>query len=152
MIGRYLEDFHKGERFITPQRTIYIHDITQFCNLTWFNLSLFYDDEYIKKESIWSKYTVPGPFLIALAVGLFIKLGIYEKTIISLLGIEKMKFKNPLFAGETMKAEVEILDIRRSSKNQDRGIMHLLFIVKKSDEKIVMSFEMFHLIKCKPKN
>ncbi|MHA1751075.1 MAG: hypothetical protein ACTSYZ_01775 [Candidatus Helarchaeota archaeon] len=152
MIGRYLEDFKIGEEFITPQRTIHLHDITQFCNLTWFNLSIFYDENYIKENTVWKNYVVPGPFLIALALGLYLKLGLYEKTIIALLGIENMNFKNPLIAGETMKTIVKVLNIRKSTKNPDRGIIHLQFIIKKSDNTFVMSFEMYHLLKCRDHN
>ncbi|MBD3227338.1 MAG: hypothetical protein GF329_04045 [Candidatus Lokiarchaeota archaeon] len=149
MIGKYLEDFQEGEKYITPSRTIYLHDITQFCNLVWFNSSIFFDNEYIEEKTVWEKNVVPGPFLISLAVGLFIKMGIYEKTIISLLGIENMKFYNPLVAGETMHAEVEILSTRKSKKDPKKGIMHLQFKIKNVNNDLIMTFEMYHMLKCK---
>jgi itaconyl-CoA hydratase len=151
MIGRYLEEFSIGENFITPKRTIHTSEVIEFCNLTWFNLSAFFDDEYIKNGTVWGKNVVPGPFIISLGVGLFIKMGLYEKTVIALLGIENMKFDNPLIIGETMFAEVEILEIRKSKKHPDKGIMRLLFTIKKNEGKFVMSYEMYHMLKCKPK-
>ena len=151
MLGKYLEDFNVGEKFITSRRTIHQGEVIQFCNLTWFNLSAFFDDHYIKNGTVWGKNVVPGPFIISLGVGLFIKMGLYEKTVIALLGIENMKFENPLIIGETMFAEVEILEVRKSKKHPDRGIMRLLFTIKKNEGIFVMSYEMYHMLKSKTK-
>ena len=153
IIGRYLEDFKENETFITPRRTLRESDLLNFCNLTWFNLSMFYDEIYAKNEMPYKSSVFPGPFIIPLAVGLFLKLGLYEKTIIALLGIENMKFKEPLRSGDTIQAEVKILGIRESKTYLDRGIMNLSFTVNKIDlnlsKTFIMSFEMAHMLKKK---
>jgi acyl dehydratase len=148
MIGRYWEDFQVGETFQTARRTISESDVLQFCNLTWFNMSLFFDEIYIREETPYKTRVVPGPFIIPLAVGLFIKLGLYERTAISLLDIRNMQFHSSLRIGETMQVEVTILEKKETKKN-DQGILIPQFMVKKHTGEPVMTFEMVHLLKRK---
>ena len=114
---------------------------------------MFFDDIYAKEEMPYKSRVFPGPLIIPLAVGLFLKLGLYEKTIIALLGIQNMKFKAPLRAGDTMQVEVEILSKKASKTYSDRGILALNFVVNKvlskTEKQFIMSFEMTHMIKKK---
>ncbi|MFX1478361.1 MAG: hypothetical protein ACFFCI_09530 [Promethearchaeota archaeon] len=93
----------------------------------------------------------PGPFIIPLAIGLFLKLGVYEKTTISLLGIKNLKFKSSLRINDTMQVEAKILEKKESKPNSDRGILHSLFTFNKVDydltKQFVMNFEMTHMLK-----
>ena len=148
MIGRYWEDFTVGEKFQTARRTIFESDVLQFCNLTWLNMSLFFDDKYAREETIYKSRVVPGPFIVPLALGLFLKLGLYERTALSLLDIRNMKFHTSLKIGETMQVEVTILE-KRETKKLDQGVLILQFAVSKYDETPVMTFEMVHLLKRK---
>jgi 3-hydroxybutyryl-CoA dehydratase len=109
---------------------------------------MFFDDVYAKEETIYHGRVVPGPFLIALAIGLFIKLGLYERTAISMLDIKNMRFFNSLKIGETMQVEVTILD-KQETKNSDRGLLTLQFAVTRHDQAPIMTFEMVHLLKRK---
>lgn len=148
MVGRYWEDFNVGEKFQTARRTICESDVLQFCNLTWFNISLFFDEKYIQEETIYKARVIPGPFIIPLALGLFLKLGLYERTAISLLDIRNMRFHTSLLVDETMQVEVTILE-KRETKKPDRGLLTLQFAVTKYDKTPVMTFEMVHLVKRK---
>lgn len=148
MTGRYWDDFEVGEKFQTARRTISESDVLQFCNLTWFNMSLFFDEIYARENTPYKARVVPGPFIIPLAVGLFLKLGLYERTAISLLDIRNMRFHNPLKIGETMEVEVTILEKRETTKS-DRGIVVPQFAVKKYDGTPIMTFEMVHPLKRK---
>lgn len=151
MIGRYWEDFTMGEKFQTARRTIFESDVLQFCNLTWLNMSLFFDDKYAREETIYKSRVVPGPFIVPLALGLFLKLGLYERTAVSLLDIKNMKFYQPLHPGDTIQAEITIVD-KKATKNPKHGILILKFDVMKHDKTQIMTFEMVHLIKRKVNN
>jgi acyl dehydratase len=95
----------------------------------------------------------PGPFIIPLSIGLFLKLGIYERTAIALLGIENLKFKNSLRVGDTMEVEVNIIKKKDSKTYSDRGILYSSYAVNKINgdltKEFIMSFEMTHLLKKK---
>ena len=151
--GKFFDDFNVGDKFITSRRTLTEYDLETFCNLVWFNLSMFFDDIYAKEEMPYKSRVFPGPLIIPFAVGLFLKSGIYEKTIIALLGIQNMKFKSPLRIGDTMQVDVEILEKKGSGSHLDRGILIVQFIVNKvlskTDKDFIMSFEMAHMLKKK---
>ena len=153
MMGRYFEEFEENEIFITPRRTLKESDLSEFCNLCWCNSSMFFDEIYAQNEMPFQSVVFPGPFIIPLSVGLFLKMGLYEKTIIALLSIQNMKFKASLRAGDTMQAEVKIIRKKESKTYPDRGILIVLFTVNKITKDLkkeyVMSFEMAHMLKRK---
>ncbi|MFW9872814.1 MAG: hypothetical protein ACFFG0_06905 [Candidatus Thorarchaeota archaeon] len=149
--GKYFEEFQEGELYITSRRTLREADLINFCNLCWFNLSMFFDEIYTHEEMPFKSPVFPGPFIIPLAIGLFLKLGVYEKTTIALLGIKNLKFKASLRINDTMQVEVKILEKKESKTYSDRGILRSLFTVNKVDydltKQFVMSFEMTHMLK-----
>ena len=151
--GKYFEEFQEGETFLTSRRTLREADLMDFCNLCWFNLSMFFDEIYAKKEMPYKSPVFPGPFIIPLAIGLFLKLGVYERTVIALLGIQNLRFKTSLRVGDTMEVEVTILTKKDSKSYSDRGIMLSLFTIKNVhhdlSKEFIMSFEMTHLLKKK---
>jgi len=153
LIGKFFNEFDIGDKFTTPRRTLTEYILETFCNLVWFNSSMFFDDIYTKNEMPYGTKVFPGPLIIPLAVGLFLKLGLYEKTIIALLGIQNMKFKSPLRVGDTMQVDVQIIDKKDSKTYPDRGILILQFIVNKvmsnNNKQFIMSFEMAHMVKKK---
>ena len=151
--GKYFEEFIEGNIFITSRRTLRESDLLDFCNLCWFNLSMFFDEIYASKEMPYKTPVFPGPFIIPLAIGLFLKLGVYERTVIALLGIKNLKFKTSLRVGDTMEVEVKIVNKRESSTYSDRGILFSLFTINKVNPNLlketIMSFEMTHMLKKK---
>ncbi len=136
---------------MTERRTLTENDLTAFCNLVWFHDPMFFDEIYAREEMPYGSRVFPGPFIIPLAVGLFLQLGIYKKTIIALLSIQNMRFKAPLRINDTMQAGVEVLETRQSRTRPDRGILTMKFTVFKvispEEKEIVMEFEMLHLLK-----
>ncbi|MFX1291077.1 MAG: hypothetical protein ACFFAG_08980 [Promethearchaeota archaeon] len=153
MRGKFFEEFHEGEIYITSRRTLREADLLDFCNLCWFNLSMFFDEIYATKEMPYKSHVFPGPFIIPLAIGLFLKLGILERTVIALLGIKDLKFKNSLRVNDTMEVEVKIINKKDSKTYSDRGVLYSLFTVNKVNldltKEFIMSFEMIHMLKKK---
>jgi len=88
-----------------------------------------------------------------MAIGLFLKLGVYERTVIALLGIQNLRFKTSLKVGDTMEVEVKILTKKESKTYSNRGVLHSLFIINKVhpdlSNEFIMSFEMTHKLKKK---
>jgi len=149
--GKFYEEFNEGEVYTTSRRTLKEADLLNFCNLCWFNSSMFFDELYAEKEMPYKTPVFPGPFIIPLAIGLFLKTGIYEKTVIALLGIQNLNFKTSLRVGETMEADVKTLHKEESKSYPDRGILKSLFTINKVNKDLakqfVMSFEMTHMLK-----
>jgi acyl dehydratase len=149
--GKYFEEFQEGETHTTSRRTLREADLLDFCNLCWFNMSMFFDEIYIENQMPYKSPVFPGPFIIPLALGLYLKTGIYEKTAIALLGIQNLKFKTSLRVGDTMEVDVKVFTKKGSKTYSDRGILISLFTVNKVNadltKQFVMSFEMTHMLK-----
>jgi len=62
--GKYFEEFQEGETYLTSRRTLREADLMDFCNLCWFNLSMFFDDIYAENEMPYKSPVFPGPFII----------------------------------------------------------------------------------------
>jgi acyl dehydratase len=149
--GKYFEEFQEGETYTTSRRTLKEADLLDFCNLCWFNMSMFFDEIYAENQMPYKTPVFPGPFIIPLALGLYLKTGIYEKTVIALLGIQNLKFKMSLRVGDTMEVDVNVLSKKESKTYSDRGILISLFTINKVNadltKQFVMSFEMTHMLK-----
>jgi itaconyl-CoA hydratase len=119
--GRYFEDFRAGDIYQhRPGRTITQYDNIQFTLLTMNTHPLHFDEEYAK-HSEFGRCIVCSPLTVALMVGMSVT-DVSQKAIAN-LGWTDIKLTHPLFAGDTLYAESEVLDKRESKSRPDAGIV-----------------------------
>ena len=119
--GRYYEDFVIGEIYEhRPGRTISETDNTWFTLLTMNTHPMHFDAEYAK-ASEFGKCIVCSPLTVALMVGMSVT-DVSQKAIAN-LGWTDIKLTHPLFAGDTLYAESEVLDKRESKSRPAAGIV-----------------------------
>ena len=81
--------------------------------------------------------------------GLEEQLGFYDETVIALVAFDKIRFKAPLKAGDTIHVEFEVLDLKETSKS-DRGIMvHKSKCINQRGE-VLIETESTHLMRRRP--
>lgn len=101
----------------------------------------------------WEVYPEPAPaagiFTLGLAVGLTIS-DLTEGTTVANLGYEKVTHPNPVFHGDTLYVETEVLDKRPSNSRPDCGVIRLKHSGFKSDSIIVIKFERIVLFLKRP--
>ncbi len=149
MRGLYYEDFKVGDKFTTPAKTITEATITIMVGLGGFTLPLFSDEEYAK-TTIYKGRIAPGRMTLFMMGGLDEQLGIFDGTVVALVGIDKVRIKHPLRAGDTIKVELEITG-KRETKNPKHGIViHQETCLNQRGE-IVLEEEVTHLMMRKPK-
>jgi acyl dehydratase len=119
--GLYFEDHEVGARYETRARTVCEADITSFVNLCGFTEPLFYDMEYVARESIFKARPAPGAFTFALSEGLVIQTGLIHGTGMSYLGGE-IRVVAPVVVDDTIRVAVTIAE-KRETKKLDRGIV-----------------------------
>ncbi|MCK4654268.1 MAG: MaoC family dehydratase [Candidatus Cloacimonetes bacterium] len=120
-LGRFLEDFKVGDVYKhSDKKTITEKDNNLFCQITMNHHPLHLDAEYAK-STIYKKIVVAGTFITSVAVGLSVP-DISGKAIAN-LDYEKIIHDAPVFLGDTLHAETEILNIRESRSQPDRGIV-----------------------------
>ena len=121
--GRYFEDFNVGATYVHfPGKTITESDNNLFCLLTMNHHPLHLDDEYAKKSQHGRKLVV-GTYVFSLVVGMSVS-DISGKAIAN-LDYEKVAHDGPVFLGDTIFAETEVLETRASRSKTDRGIIYV---------------------------
>ncbi len=119
--GRYYEDFTVGDIYEhRPGRTISETDNTWFTLLTMNTHPMHFDQEYAK-HSEFGKTIVCSPLTVALMVGMSVT-DVSQKAIAN-LGWTDIRLTHPLFAGDTLTAESEVLEKRESKSRPNAGIV-----------------------------
>ncbi len=142
--GRYFEDFQVGEIYEhRPGRTISETDNTWFTLLTMNTHPMHFDAEYAK-GSEFGRCIVCSPFTVALMVGMSVT-DVSQKAIAN-LGWTDIRLTHPLYAGDTLYAESEVLDKRESKSRPGAGIVTVRTDGYNQDRKQVCTFNRTMLI------
>ena len=119
--GRYFEDFEIGDVYEhRPGRTITETDNTWFTLLTMNQHPLHFDKEYGAKTE-FGKVLVNSCLTISLVTGMSVS-DISQKTIAN-LGWDKVRLSGPVFVGDTLYAESQVLSKRESNSRPNLGIV-----------------------------
>jgi itaconyl-CoA hydratase len=140
MSGRYYEDLEVGQRIQhTLGRTVTEADNVLFCALTMNTQPLHLNADFAAKTP-YGQRLVNGIFTLGLVVGLTVP-ELTEGTILANLGYDKVMHPNPVFHGDTIYAESEVLDKRLSQSRPNMGIVRLKHAGRKPDGTVVIEFE-----------
>ena len=140
MTGKYFEDLKVGNRILHKQgRTITEMDNVLFTTLTMNTQPLHLNEDYAARTDFGQRI-VNGIFTLGLVVGLTVG-ELTEGTILANLGYEKIVHPNPVFHGDTIYVESEVLAKRESRSRPDCGIVRLKHTGKKPDGTIVIEVE-----------
>lgn len=142
--GRYLEDFNVGDVYEhRPGRTVTENDNTWFTLLTMNQHPLHFDQEYAK-HSEFGQPLVNSCLTLAIVAGMSVS-DVSQKTIAN-LGWDKVKMPAPVFNGDTLYAESEVLAVRESKSRSTQGIVTIKTTGFKQGGVEVISFERNMLI------
>jgi itaconyl-CoA hydratase len=137
--GRYLEDFKVGDVYEhRPGRTISEADNTWFTLLTMNTHPLHIDAAYCAKTE-FGRPVVNSCLTLAIVAGMSVS-DLSQKAVAN-LGWDKVRLTAPVFAGDTIYAESEVLDVRESKSRRTQGIVSVRTTGRKSDGTVFMSYE-----------
>ena len=140
MTGKYFEDLKIGQHFRHAQgRTITEADNTLFCALTMNSQPLHLNADFASRTQFGQRI-VNGLLTMALTVGLTVS-DLTEGTVVANLGYDRVSHPNPVFHGDTIYVESEVLDMRESRSNPDRGVVRLRHIGRKPDGTVAVELE-----------
>ena len=121
--GRYLDEFKSGELIQhAATKTVLESDNNFFSLLTMNHHPVHLDVEYCKQHP-HGKILVVGTFVFSLVVGFTVP-DISGKAIAN-LDYEQVTHDSPVFIGDTLHAETEVLSVRQSKSKPDRGIVYV---------------------------
>ncbi|MDB5363190.1 MAG: maoC [Rhodospirillales bacterium] len=126
MAGLFYDQFHIGQTFKHAiRRTVTEADNVFFTALTHNPAALHLDEEYCRDETEFGQRIVNSAFTLGLMVGITVgdtTLG----TTVANLGWDEVRFPKPLFHGDTVRVETEVLEMRESKSRPGQGIVVFL--------------------------
>ena len=123
MAGLYFEELTVGRQFKHAiRRTVSEADNIFFSALTHNPAALHLDEQYCREHTEFGQRIVNSVFTLGLVVGISVgdtTLG----TTVGNLGWDEVRFPRPVFHGDTIRAESEVLEARASKSRPDNGIV-----------------------------
>jgi acyl dehydratase len=148
--GRYLEEFEVGAVYKHwPAKTVTEADDHLFCLLTMNHHPLHINDVYAG-ESQQGRNVVVGTMVYSLALGMSV--GDVSGKAIANLATEELSHPAPVFHGDTLFCESEVLEVRESQSKPDRGIVKVHTRVYKQTGDLVAEFKRAVLVPRIPEN
>ena len=142
--GRYLEEFEVGATYQHwPAKTVTEADDHLFCLITMNHHPLHINDVYAG-QSQQGRNVVVGPLVYSLALGMSVA-DVSGKAIAN-LATEDLKHPAPVFHGDTLFCESEVLEVKPSQSKPDRGVVRVHTRVHKQDGTVVAEFKRTVLI------
>ena len=136
--GRYYEDLQVGDVYRSRfGRTVPEADNQLFTHLTLNTNPLHFDAEYTR-HTRWERILVNSTFTMALVVGMSVP-DVSEHAMAN-LGWEEVRLPNPVFVGDTLYCETEVLAKRESRSHREAGIVKVRSRGINQDGKVVIDF------------
>jgi acyl dehydratase len=146
MPGRYYEQWTIGDRILhQPARTVTETDNLLVSALTHNPQPLHLDSEYAAGTE-FGRIVVNGTFTFSLLVGLSVgdtTLG----TLVANLGYDKVRMPKPVFIGDTLRAETEVIALRDSGSRPDAGLVTFEHRMLNQRDEVVCTMERTALMK-----
>jgi acyl dehydratase len=151
MAGLYFEEFTVGMKFHHPiRRTVTEADNVFVTALTHNPAQLHLDEEY-------GKQTEYGQRIVnsCLTLGFMVGISVGDTTLgttVANLGWDEVRFPKPLFHGDTIHVETEVLELRESKSRPNNGIVIFMHRTYNQRDELVASCKRSALMLRKPKS
>jgi len=134
--GMYFEEFQPGQVITSVGRTVTEADIVNFAGLSGDFNQIHIDAEYSKK-SLAGQRIAHGLLVLSIASGLAVQTGVLEGTIIVFREIDEWKFIQPVYIGDTIHVELEVMETK-AMRRVGGGTVMIEIRVKNQSEQTVM--------------
>ena len=122
MAGRWFEEWQLGDRIAHEiRRTVTETDNLLFSTMTH-NVQPLHIDREAARASEFGQILVNGTFTFALMIGLTVA-DTTVGTLVANLGYDKVVMPKPVFIGDTVRAETEVVSLRESRSRPNAGIV-----------------------------
>ncbi len=140
MPGKYFDDLTVGTRIQhSLGRTVTEMDNVLFSALTMNPQPLHLNADFASRTAFGQRI-VNGIFTMGLVVGLTVS-ELTEGTIVANLSYERVTHPRPVFHGDTIYVETEVLEMRDSASKPDRGLVRLRHTGKNQAGEVVIELE-----------
>jgi len=136
MPGKFYDDLQVGLKIKhSSGRTITEADNVFFNALTMNSQPLHLNDDFSRKTQFGQRI-VNGILTLGVVIGITVS-DLTEGTIVANLGYKNVNHPKPVFHGDTIYVETEVIDMRESRTKKDRGIVMLRHLGKNQNGEII---------------
>lgn len=145
--GRFFEDFEVDDVYQHPLgRTVEATDNTWFTLLTM-NTNQAHFNAQVGEQSEFGQRLVVSLLTLAISIGQSVT--DLTQNAFANLGMDKVKFSAPVFAGDTIWSESRVLAKRRSKSRPEAGIVTVSSRALNQDGNVVCSYERTFYVYCR---
>jgi len=152
MAGVWFDELTVGQTFHHAiRRTLTETDNVLFTAMTHNPALLHLDEEYCREHTEFGQRIVNSAFTLGLMVGISVgdtTLG----TAVANLGWDEVRFPKPLFHGDTLRVETEVLELRESKSRPDQGIVTFMHRGYNQNNELVAQCKRSGLQRKKPRD
>jgi acyl dehydratase len=144
--ARSFEDLVVGERRLSSPRTVTLDEIVTFAKA--YDPQWFHADPEAARGSIWGQAVASGVHVLAIWRQLDHEMN-GDIDYVCGVGFDELRLKNALRAGDTVRAESEILSLESSASGKPRGTAVTAYVLRRADGAEIVSFRSINLVHCR---
>ena len=144
---KYFDDFHVGESFETEPNFISKDEIIDFASK--YDPQSFHLDEDAAKNGPFGRLTSSGFMTLGKSFTQIFNTNVFNGSSMGAWGLDELRWTKPVYPGDTLKTQVEVLEKKLSSKNPIKGTVRLKQTVYNQNEEVVMTWISNSMIKVK---
>lgn len=148
MPGLYFEEFIVGQKITSVARTVAESDIMTFAGLTG-DYNQIHTDAEFSKGTQFGQRIAHGLLGLSIAVGLLMRTGTLEGTVLAFREIIEWKFIKPVFIGDTIHVELEAKELKAMPR-AGGGLVYVALEVKNQKDETLMRGTLAVLVASKP--
>ena len=148
MAGMYFEEFSVGQKVTTVGRTVTEGDIVNFAGLTG-DYNQIHTDAHFSAGTPFGQRIAHGLLGLSIGVGLLMRTGVLEGTVIAFREITEWKFIKPVFIGDTIHAQMEMKELKAMPRIGG-GLASVEVTVMNHKDEVLMKGTLSLLIALKP--
>ncbi|MBG6183732.1 acyl dehydratase [Arthrobacter sp. CAN_A214] len=134
--GRYVDELVAGAVYAhRPGRTLTEADNVLFTTLTMNTQALHLDAAWASRQPFGQRL-INSMMTLAVMVGQSVS-QLTQGTIVAQLGLTDVAFPHPLFQGDTLYTETEIVEVRSSASRPGQGIVKMMHIGRNQHGEVV---------------
>ena len=150
MGNQWFEDFEVGQRFVSQSVTVTEASIIEFA--TRYDPQRFHVDREAAARTHFGGLIASGFQTLGLTFRKFFELGVIRDSGMGAPGIEELRWTAPVRPGDTLHADVEVVEVRPSGSKTDRGTVRLLYTARNHRGETVMTLIVPQIVARRPTN
>lgn len=143
----FLEDFKIGQKFTTGKAFVDKATIQEFASK--FDPQPFHTNEELAKDSFFQCLVASGWHTAGIAMRLLVESSLKPNGGLIGAGIEELKWPIPVYPGDELSLDIEVVDVRTSKSKLDQGLVKIQVLTKNQNARIVMSYVATLVVKAK---